>query len=125
MASSPEQVDPVGLVRLYHEAIEHRDYTALHSMFAVDATYSSNGVGSLKGRIAILDAFRAYFEDFADQVASDDSVERLSSHSGKSTWRLLGTSFRTGETLARRGVETVHFSGDGLIERVEVTDVEI
>ena len=68
-------------------------------------------------------AFRDYFAEYPDQVAVDDSFEKVSPAAAKSTWHLTATSATTGEKLIRRGEETIYLNAEGKIERVDVTDL--
>ena len=90
--------------------------------FAEDAVYGSVKVGALSGRAAIMDAFRAYFDTYPDQVAIDELVEQVSPNAARAVWRLTATDARSGAPLVRRGEETITFDAAGRIVRVDVTD---
>lgn len=113
---------PVETTRLYHTAINALDYEALAGFFATDAVYASSGIGEIAGRKAILDAFKAYFAVYPDQIAEDDLIEELSSRSARSVWRLVATHNETGEVSRRSGEEVILFNGSGKILRVTVQD---
>ena len=115
--------DPVDVLRRWHEAINALDFDAIETFFAHDATYGSKKVGALRGREEIMKAFRKYFAEYPDQVAVDDSFEKVSLVAAKSTWHLTATSATSGENLIRRGEETIYLNADGKIERVDVTDL--
>lgn len=116
-------IDPVALLRRYHEALNGYDAQAVKAMFAEDAVYVSPGVnGRLQGRDAIIAAFSAYFAEHPDQLAIDDAVEQLGPDGVRSRWRLTATARSTGQAVTRRGSETIRFRPDGLIAHVEVTD---
>ncbi len=113
--------DPVFILRRFHEATNALDYAALEDMFAPDAVYTSAGVGgAVEGREAIMAAFRAYFEEYPDQVAEDISLDALSPVSARSVWRLERTSTRTGQWRERHGAETITVDAEGKIVRVDV-----
>ena len=114
--------DPVDILRRWHEAINALDYDAIASFFADDATYGSRKVGALRGKQQIMKAFRDYFAEYPDQVAVDDSFEKIGPTAAKSTWHLTATSATTGEKLIRKGEETIYLNADGKIERVDVLD---
>ena len=115
--------DPVDILRRWHEAINALDFDAIEAFFADDATYGSRKVGALRGRAQIMKAFRDYFAEYPDQVAVDDSFEKIGPNAAKSTWHLTATSATTGEKLIRRGEETIYLDVEGKIERVDVTDL--
>jgi ketosteroid isomerase-like protein len=115
--------DPVDILRRWHEAINALDFDAIAEFFADDATYGSRKVGALSGKAQIMKAFRDYFAEYPDQVAVDDSFEKVSPVAAKSTWHLTATSATTGEKLIRRGEETIYLNAEGKIERVDVTDL--
>ncbi|MBX4999128.1 nuclear transport factor 2 family protein [Rhizobium lentis] len=114
--------DPAEEIERFHAAINALDFAMIEGYFAEDATYVSNGVGSLAGRTEIMAAFRRYFDDYLDQTAENSLVENLTPLSGRAVWSLSATHSRTGQPLVREGEETITFNEDGRITRVEVTD---
>jgi hypothetical protein len=104
--------DPVDVLRRWHEAINALDFDAIEAFF-----------GALSGKSAIMKAFRDYFAEYPDQVAVDDSLEKVGPAAAKSTWHLTATSATSGEKLVRRGEETIYLNVEGKIERVDVTDL--
>ncbi|MBY3596016.1 nuclear transport factor 2 family protein [Rhizobium bangladeshense] len=114
--------DPAEEIERFHAAINALDFPTIEGYFAEDATYVSNGVGSLVGRPEIMAAFRRYFDDYPDQTAENSLVERLTPLSGRAVWSLSATHSRTGKPLVREGEETITFNENGRITRVEVTD---
>ncbi len=116
-------IDPVSLVRRYHEALNAYDAAVVAPMFAADAVYVSPGVnGLIAGRDAIIAAFDAYFADHPDQHATDAAIELIAPLQARSDWELQATNRSSGQRVARRGSETVSFAPDGLIVHVEVAD---
>ena len=113
---------PVETTRLYHAAINALDFEAIAALFAIDAVYASSGIGEIAGRHAILEAFKAYFAVYPNQVAEDDLIEELSPRSAKSVWRLVATHNGTGEVSRRSGEEVILFDEAGKILRVTVQD---
>ena len=116
-------IDPVALLRRYHDALNDYDERTVKAMFAEDAIYVSPGVsGRIAGRDAIIAAFSAYFAEHPDQHAVDDAIMPLGSRSARSSWRLEATARSSGTAVRRSGSETIHFDDAGLILRVEVQD---
>ena len=116
--------DLLKLAERYYAALSNFDYAALEKLFAEDAEYHSSGIGGLYGRPAIIEAMKAYFHEFGDQVSTNDSVELLSDASVRTHWRLQATTKSSGRKVKRQGIETIHFNPKGLITTVEVQDVE-
>ena len=116
--------DLLKLAERYYAALSNFDYAALEKLFAEDAEYHSSGIGGLYGRPAIIEAMKAYFHEFGDQVSTNDSVELLSETSVRTHWRLQATTKSSGRKVKRQGIETIHFNSKGLITTVEVQDVE-
>ena len=120
--------DILTLAGRYHAALNKFDFAAIEKMFTEDAEYHSTGIGAgvggLYGRPAVMEAMRAYFHEFGDQVSTNDSVELISSTSVRTHWRLHATTKSSGRKVHRQGVETIHFNPKGLITTVEVQDVE-
>ena len=113
--------DPRKRLEEYHAALDRLDFDALEPMFAMDAVYVSNGVGSLKGRGAIISAFRDYFDEFRHEESVDTRIEILGAKEVRSHWRLRAKD-RSGRTIQREGIETVWFSDDGSIVTILVDD---
>ena len=114
--------DPCAVAARYHAAINALDFPAIATFFAEIATYSSGKVGGLKGRGEILAAFRRYFAEYPDQVATNSLVEAVSANVVRAAWSLHATSATTGAPLDRHGEEVITFDSEGKILRVEVTD---
>jgi hypothetical protein len=112
----------------YYTALNNFDYAALEKLFAEDAEYHSSGIGGsgggLYGRPAIIEAMKAYFHEFSDQVSTNDSIELLGENTVRTHWRLQATTQSSGRKVKRQGIETIHFNPKGLITTVEVQDVE-
>jgi hypothetical protein len=108
----------------YYAALSNFDYAALEKLFAEDAEYHSSGIGGLYGRPAIIEAMKAYFHEFSDQVSTNDSIEVVGPNSVRTHWRLHATTKSSGRKVTRQGVETIHFNPKGQIATVEVKDVE-
>ena len=116
--------DLLKLAERYYAALSNFDYAALEKIFAEDAEYHSSGIGGLYGRPAIIEAMKAYFHEFSDQVSTNDSMELLSETSVRTHWRLHATTKSSGRKVTHQGVETIHFNPRGQIATVEVKDVE-
>jgi SnoaL-like domain len=116
--------DIMKLAERYYTALKNFDYATLEKIFAEDAEYHSSGIGGLYGRPAIIEAMRAYFHEFSDQVSTNDSIELLGETSVRAHWRLQATTKSSGRKVKRQGIETIHFNSKGLITLVEVQDVE-
>ncbi|MBB3965462.1 nuclear transport factor 2 family protein [Rhizobium metallidurans] len=116
--------DPVKEITLFHDAINRLDYKMIEDYFAEDATYVSNGVGSLSGRDEIMTAFRKYFDDYPDQTAFNTLVERVSPLAGRAVWSVRATHSKTGKPLVREGEETITFNEEGRVTRVDVKDYQ-
>jgi ketosteroid isomerase-like protein len=116
--------DIMTLVERYHTALNNFDFAAIEKMFAEDAEYHSSGIGGLYGRHAILEAMRAYYHEFSDQVSTNDSVETIGPNAVRAHWRLHATTKSSGRKVKRQGIETIYFNPKGLITTVEVQDVE-
>ena len=120
--------DILTLAGRYHAALNNFDFAAIEKMFTEDAEYHSTGIGAgvggLYGRSAIIEAMKAYFTEFSDQVSADDSVEAIDPNAVRTHWRLHATTKSSGRKVHRQGIETIYFNPKGLIMTVEVQDVE-
>ena len=118
--------DLLKLAERYYAALNNFDYAALEKLFTEDAEYHSSGIGGggLYGRPAIIEAMKAYYHEFSDQVSTNDSIELLDENTVRTHWRLHATTKSSGRKVQRQGIETIHFNSKGLIATVEVQDVE-
>ena len=115
-------IDPVALLKAYHAALNAFDLDKVESIFAEDAVYVSPGLnGEIRGRDEIMQAMAKYFAEYADQVSTDEFIEKLDEFKVKSVWNLVATS-PSGTKIRRRGEEIVHFNINGLIKKIEVLD---
>jgi hypothetical protein len=115
--------DPVSVVRHYHDVLNAYAAEAVAPLLAATAEYHSPSVGVIAGRDAILAAMTGYFTEYPDQVAVDDSIELVRPGVVRCVWRLKATSRSTGKPYVRKGIEHVTVGADGLIQRVEVSDL--
>ncbi len=56
--------DPKAALIAYHAAIQAQDFPAIAAMFHADIAYESPGVGTVNGRDAVIESFRAYFAEY-------------------------------------------------------------
>jgi uncharacterized protein (TIGR02246 family) len=113
---------PAALLARYHAALDRLDFDALAEIFAPDAVYLSNGVGSLKGRDEIIAAFRDYFGRYAHEESVDTRIEEMDARAVRSHWRLVARDKHFGRHVRRAGIETVWFDETGRIVSVMVED---
>jgi hypothetical protein len=110
-------IDLAARLAEYTAALNRYDLDAVEQMFAEGAVYLSTGVGGeIKGRAAIMDAFRAYFAQHADQVNVDEDVRQLDEHTLEARWRLISSRSN------RSGMQRITFGDEGMIARIEVAD---
>ena len=101
----------------YTAALNRYDFNAVESMFAESAVYVSPGLnGEIKGRAAIMAAFRSYFAEHADQVNIDEDVRALDANTLQARWRLESSKSK------RSGMQIINFNAEGEIQRIAVLD---
>ena len=115
-------IDPVALVKRYHDALNRFDAGVVGPMLAAGAEYHSPSVGAIIGRDAIIAAMRGYFTEYPDQVATDTLVELIAPDKVRCEWQLKATAKSDGKPYVRQGVEVVTFDTNGLVLRVDVED---
>ncbi len=110
--------DPVDILRRWHGAIQRARLRCGRSVLADDATYAvAFKVGALRGRAQIVKAFRDYFAEYPDQVAVDDSFEKVSPAAAKSTWHPPAAPARRPARSSSAGAkETIYLNAEGKIE---------
>jgi ketosteroid isomerase-like protein len=118
-----QKFDPIAALKKYHAAIEARDFKSIAAMLIEDAVYQSKGLGSVKGRAAIVATMESYFKDHPDHQAWDTAVSAKSNYIARSEWQLRATNSKTKTTISRHGTELVFFDTDGKIVTVEVEDL--
>jgi hypothetical protein len=116
--------DPAERIVIFHEAINGMDIEDMRPFFAENAVWTSDGVGSLVGRDAILAGIKQYFADYPDQKAVNHRVETLTPLSGRAVWSVRATHATSGKALVREGEETITFNEDGEVVSVDVTDYQ-
>ncbi len=77
--------DPAERITQFHDAINRLDYEAIENFFAENATGVSNGVGSLAGREAIMEAFRGYLIPHPAKPCRNSSETRCCCRSSSSS----------------------------------------
>jgi hypothetical protein len=115
-------IDPVALVKRYHDALNSFDAGVVGPMLALGAEYRSPSVGVIAGRDAIIAAMRGYFAEYPDQVAIDTRVDLIAPDRVRCEWHLKATAKSDGKPYERQGVEVVTFDGNSLVLRVDVED---
>ena len=96
--------DLLKLAERYYAALNNFDYATLEKIFAEDAEYHSSGIGGLAyGRPAIIEAMKAYFHEFSDQVSTNDSIEAIGPNSVRAHWRLHATTKSSGRKVHAPG----------------------
>jgi ketosteroid isomerase-like protein len=115
-------IDPIALVKRYHDALNQFDATVVEPMLSPDASYHSPSVGVIPGRDAIIAAMTGYFAEYPDQIANDEKVELAGPNKVRCEWQLRATAKSTGEPYERQGIEFVTFDDEGRVLRVEVED---
>ena len=101
----------------YTAALNRYDLDAVAEMFAESAVYVSPGLnGEIKGRAAIMAAFRSYFAEHADQVNVDEDARVLDANTLQAHWRLESSKSK------RSGKQIINFNAEGEIQRIEVRD---
>ena len=115
-------IDPIALVKRYHDALNRFNADVVSPMLAPEAEYRSPSVGLIAGRDAIINAMRGYFAEYPDQIATDTRVELIAPDKVRCDWQLKATAKSDGKPYERHGVEVVTFDGGGLVLRVDVED---
>lgn len=101
----------------YTAALNRYDLDAVGDMFAENAVYVSSGLnGEIKGRAAIISAFRSYFAEHIDQVNVDEDMRVLDANRLQAHWRLESSKSK------RSGTQIISFDVQGKIQRIEVHD---
>ncbi len=116
--------DPVEEIKRFHGAINALDFETIENYFAEDATYVSNGVGSLSGRADIMVAFRKYFDDYPDQTAIDTLVERSARMPAAPYGRFARRTARRASRWCGRAKRRSPSTKTVYVTHVEVTDYQ-
>ena len=101
----------------YTAALNRYDLETVENMFSENAVYVSPGLdGEIKGRSAIMEAFRRYFAEHQDQVNFDEDAGALDANTLQARWRLASSKTK------RSGKQIINFNAEGEIQRIEVLD---
>ena len=110
-------MDLEGLLAAYTDACNRFDMDAIEQMFVEDAVYASPGLAhEMRGRTAIMSAFRAYFKEHNEQVSEDHDIKITAPRIIENRWSLhsLGKE--------RHGWQRIEFNPSGKITRIDVND---
>lgn len=110
-------IEPAALLAAYTDALNRYDLDAVEHMFAEDAVYASPGLAhEMRGRKAIMSAFRNYFAEHTDQINEDLDIQVLDSKTVECRWTLRSLKSQ------RSGVQRVVFNATDQIARIDVSD---
>lgn len=108
-----------------------RAYVALSNAHRVDlivpmladtAAYLSANVGNFEGRGAIGDMMSGFFSRFPDVGWDVREYRHVGDGIVEFDFAMTATDAETSESIERRGLETIAFTDDGFIARIEVTN---
>ena len=109
-----------GLARLYVERSNRHELDDVFPMFDANATYRSSQFGLFEGLDQIREMMTGFFTTFPDVHWTVDDYRANSEDTASFEFTMRATNAETGQTVARRGLETIAFTDEGLIRHVEV-----
>jgi len=112
-----EQID---FARAYVALSNAHDLERILPMFADNALYRSSNVGEFKGRDAIGRMMSDFFDRFPNVYWSVEEYRCAGAAAVVFDFAMTATEPLTGESIERLGLERIEFTGEGLIERLEV-----
>ncbi len=108
------------LARLYVERSNRHVLDEVFPMFDPKATYRSSQFGLFEGLDKIRDMMTGFFTTFPDVHWTVDVYRADSADTVSFEFAMRATNAGTGQPVARRGLETITFTEEGLIRHIEV-----
>ena len=108
------------LARLYVERSNLHVLDDVFPMFDRKATYRSSQFGLFEGLDQIRDMMTGFFTTYPDVHWTVDAYRADSDDTASFEFTMRATHAETGQAVARRGLETISFTEEGLIRHVEV-----
>lgn len=108
------------LARLYVERSNRHVLDEVFPMFDPEATYRSSQFGLFEGLDQIRDMMTVFFNSFPDVHWTVDAYRADSADTVTFAFAMRATNAETGQPVARRGLETITFTEEGLIRHIEV-----
>lgn len=108
------------LARLYVERSNRHVLDEVFPMFDPEATYRSSQLGLFEGLDQIREMMTGFFANFPDVHWTVDAYRADAHDTVSFEFTMRARNAETGQAVARRGLETITFTEEGLIRHVEV-----
>ena len=112
------------LARLYVERSNRHVLDEVFPLFDPEATYRSSQFGLFEGLVQIRDMMTGFFATYPDVHWTVDDYRAESDDSASFEFTMRASNAETGQSVERRGLETITFTEEGLIRHVEVEVVQ-
>ena len=119
-----DRLKAADLARLYVERSNLHVLDDVFPLFDREATYRSSQFGLFEGLDQIRDMMTGFFTTFPDVHWTVDAYREDSDDTASFEFTMRATHAETGQPVARRGLETISFTKEGLIRHVEVEVVQ-
>ncbi len=110
----------VELARQYVEKSNCHVLDEVFPMFDSDATYRSSQFGLFKGLDQIREMMAGFFATFPDVHWTVDKYRSVSDDTASFEFTMRASNGDTGQSVERRGLETIIFTDEGRIRHIEV-----
>jgi len=112
------------LAKLYVERSNSHELGDVFPMFDPNATYRSSQFGLFEGLAQIREMMTGFFTTFPDVQWTVDDYRADSDDSASFEFTMRASNAETGQSVERRGLETITFTDEGRIRHVEVEVIQ-
>ncbi len=110
----------IDLARTYVERSNRHLLNEVFPMFDPDATYRSSQFGLFKGLDQIREMMTGFFTTFPDVHWTVDAYRAESDDTASFAFTMRASNADTGQSVQRRGLETITFTDEGRIRHIDV-----
>ncbi len=110
----------IDLARTYVDRSNRHELDVVFPMFNSDATYRSSQFGLFEGLDQIREMMTGFFATFPDVHWTVDDYRTDSDDTASFEFTMRASNADTGQSVERRGLETITFTDEGRIRHIEV-----
>ena len=115
-----KQSEAIELAKAYVALSNAHALRFIFPMFVESGIYQSSSVGSYHGRSDIENMMTGFFAGFPDVFWQVPEYRYVNERLVEFDFVMTATNAQSGEQIERKGLESIQFSDDGFISRIQV-----